>query len=169
MSFEEILKKAESDIAQYGWSFMYVDADQVRGMEPFSYTIGLEKTYGHPEVVIFGLPAQSAHGIISAVAAAVKEGESMPLHDPVEDIIGGDLKVIFKPLEHALYADYLSVAIKTYGTTDFRTLIMLWPDKEGKYPFDTGYSIKAQLNAAKAISASESFDVSALDLSKQLH
>jgi len=29
MNFEKILKKAESDIEQYGWTFMFVDADQV--------------------------------------------------------------------------------------------------------------------------------------------
>jgi len=116
-----------------------------------------------------GLPAESAHGILSAAAAAVKEGEAMPLHAPVENIIGGDLKVIFKPLEHNLYADYLSVAIRAYGTSDFRTQIMLWPDKEGNYPNEKGYSIKAQLNAARAISASDAFDAPALDLRKNLH
>ena len=169
MNFEKILEKAKSDIAQYGWSFMYVDADQVRGMESFSYTIGFEKTYSHPEIIIFGLPAESAHRIISAVAAAVKEGETMPLHVPVENIIGNDLKVVFKPLEHALYADFLSVASEAYGTKDFRTQIMLWPDKEGNYPFDAAYSIKAQLNASKAISVSEKFDAPALALVKKLH
>lgn len=86
----------------------------------------------------------------------------MPLHEPVENIIGGDLKVKFKPLNHAAYDDYLSVAIAAYGTKDFRTQIMLWPDKEGYYPIDTDYSIKAQLNAAKVVSASEEFDAPAL-------
>ena len=162
MNFEKILEKAVSDIAQYGWSFMYVDADQVRGMESFSYTIGFEKSYGHPEIIIFGLPAEPAHRILSATAAAIKEGETMPLHEPVENIIGGDLKVKFKPLDHAAYDDCLSVAIAAYGTKDFRTQIMLWPDKEGKYPIDTGYSIKVQLMAAKVVSASEQFDAPAL-------
>ena len=35
ISFEKILGKVKSDIAQYGLSFMNVDADQVRGMESF--------------------------------------------------------------------------------------------------------------------------------------
>ena len=162
MNFEKILEKAKSDIAQYGWSFMFVDADQVRGMESFSYTIGFETSYGHPEIVIFGLPAEPAHRILSATAAAIKEGEIMPLHEPVENIIADDLRVVFKPLEHAVYADYLSVAIEAYGTIDFRAQIMLWPDKEGHYPSDTDYSIKAQLTASKVISASDKFTAPAL-------
>lgn len=169
MNFEKILEKAKSDIAEYGWSFMYVDADQVSEMESFSYTIGFEKAYSHPEIIIFGLPAEPAHRILSAIAAALKEGETMPLHAPVENIIGNDLKVVFKPLEHTLYPDYLSVAIEAYDTKDFRTQIMLWPDKEGNYPFDTAYSIKAQRHAAKAISASEEFDTPALALLKKWH
>ena len=162
MNFDKILEKAKSDIAQYGWSFMYVDADQLRGMESFSYTIGFEKSYGHPEIIIFGLPAEPAHRILSATAAAVKEGEKMPLHEPVGNIIGGDLKVKFKPLDHTSYTDYLNVAITAYGTKDFRAQIMLWPDKKGNYPIDKGYSIMAQLNAAKVVSASEQFDAPAL-------
>jgi len=78
---------------------MYVDTDQVHGIESFSYTIGFEKSYNHPEIITFGLPAESAHGILSATAAAIKEGESLPLHVPVENILGGDLKVLFKPLD----------------------------------------------------------------------
>ena len=162
MNFEKILEKAISDIAQYGWSFMYVDADQESGIESFSYTVGFEQSYGHPEIITFGLPAEPAHRILSATAAAIKEGETMPLHEPVENIIGGDLRVKYKPLDHASYNDYLSVAIAAYGTKDFRTQIMLWPDREGNYPFDAGYSINAQLNAAKVISASEQFGAPAL-------
>ena len=169
MNFEKILKKAESDIEQYGWTFMFVDADQVSGMESFSYSIGFEKTYAHPEVIIFGLPAETSHKIVSAIASAIKDNETMPLHVPVENIIGNDLKVIFKPLDHALYPDYLSVAIEAYGTKDFRSQIMLWPDTKGSYPFDPSYGVKAQLSAKKAISASEKFEVPALGLVKKLH
>ena len=156
-------------MAQYGWTFMFVDADPVSGQESFSYTIGFEKTYSHPEVIIFGLPAEASHRIVSVIAAAIKESEIMPLHVAVDNIIGNDLKVIFKPLDHLLYADYLSVAIEAYGTKNFRSQIMLWPDTKGNYPFDTNYCIKAQLSATKAISASDKFEVPALGSLSKLH
>jgi len=158
MSFENILKKAQTDIEQYGWSSMYVDANKVRGMESYTHTIGFESTYGHPEIITFGLPGESAHGVLSAVAQAIKEGESMALHTPVDNVLGGDFQVIFKPLDQAAYDDYLSVAIKTYDTKDFRTQIMLWPDKEGQFPTDNAYSIQGQLTAVKVISASDEFE-----------
>ena len=103
---------------------MNVDADQVRRMESISYAIGFEKSYGHPEIIIFGLPAEPAHRIPRVTAAAIKEGEEMPLHEPVGNIIDGDFKVKFKPLDHTSYADYLSVAITAYGTEDFRTTVV---------------------------------------------
>lgn len=169
MSFDDILKKAKTDITTYGWSFMYVDTDQAHGIESFSYTIGFEKTYNHPEIITFGLPAEPAHGILSAAAAAIKGGENMPLHVPVDNILGGDLKVLFKPLNHDCYKDYLSVAIEAYQTTDFRTQVMLWPDKVGKYPTDNEYSIQVQRHALKIISSSENFDIPALENDKHLH
>ena len=169
MSFDDILKKAKTDITTYGWSFMYVDTNQEQGIESFSYTIGFEKTYNHPEIITFGLPAEPAHGILSATAAAIKDGEKMPLHEPIENILGGDLKVMFKPLDHNCYKDYLSVAIEAYQTTRFRTQVMLWPDKEGKFPTENEYSILVQRHALKVISASEDFDISALEKDKHLH
>lgn len=93
----------------------------------------------------------------------------MPLHVPVDNILGGDLKVLFKPLNHDCYKDYLSVAIEAYQTTDFRTQVMLWPDKVGKYPTDNEYSIQVQRHALKIISSSENFDIPALENDKHLH
>lgn len=169
MSFENIVEKANADIEQYGWSTMYVDANRERGMESFSYTIGLEETYDHPEVIVFGLPAETAHNILSAIAHAIKEGESMPLHTPVQNILSGDFKVLFKPFVTDAYHDYLNVAVSSYGTPEFRTQIMFWPDKDGFFPTDDSYSIQGQLTALKLISASEVFDVSALGAPKKLH
>lgn len=169
MSFENIVEKANADIEQYGWSTMYVDANRERGMESFSYTIGLEETYDHPEVIVFGLPAETAHNILSAIAHAIKEGESMPLHTPVENILGGDFNVIFKPLASEAYADYLSVAISSYRSAEFRTQIMFWPDKEGYLPTEDSYSIQGQLTALKLISTSEKLDVLCLRDGKKMH
>jgi len=77
MSFENIVEKANADIEQYGWSTMYVDANRERGMESLSYTIGLDETYDHPEVIVFGLPAETAHNILSAIAHAIKPPKRM--------------------------------------------------------------------------------------------
>lgn len=169
MSFENIVKKAETDIEQYGWSTMYVDANQEQGMESFSYTIGFEKTFDHPEIIIFGLPGESAHRVLSAVAHAVKDGEPMPLDTPVENILGGNFKVLFKPFDPDVYDIYLSVAVRIYKTKNYRTQILLWPDKFGHYPTDPEYSIQGQLSAVKLISSSGEFQVPKLQAPNQLH
>ena len=67
------------------------------------------------------------------------------------------------------YTEYLSVAIEAYQTTRFRTQVMLWPDKEGKFPTENEYSILVQRHALKVISASEDFDISTLEKDKHLH
>ncbi len=170
MSFEIILEKAEKDIEQYGWSAMYVDADSENGIETFSHTIGFEETYKHPEIIIFGLPAESAHAILSAIAHEIKQGESMPLHTPVGNILGGDFKVIFKPFDPGAHGDYLNVAVGSYKTSEFRTQLMLWPDKNGQFPTEAGYSISGQRSALQLIASSdESFDVSDEKTPRNLH
>ena len=43
-----------SSTKEYGWEGVYVfDANDEK--QPFIYSIGLEETYDHPEIMIFGL------------------------------------------------------------------------------------------------------------------
>lgn len=57
MSHEQHDNEAEKfifdTIAKYGWQISTIESD---GYSPsFAYTIGLTKTYNHPELIILGL------------------------------------------------------------------------------------------------------------------
>ena len=46
-------QKLLHDVAKFGWHCMKVFGDNEH--EPFAYTIGLFKSYGYPELLIYGL------------------------------------------------------------------------------------------------------------------
>ena len=53
------------NIQQSGWHCNAVGAGE--SYPTFVYTVGLEHSYGHPELIIFGLAPATAHGILSKI------------------------------------------------------------------------------------------------------
>lgn len=67
------MKRIFDDVAKFGWHVVGVLAGKNDAPE-FSFSVGLFQTYGHPELVIFGLPMNAAHGIIATCLERVNEG-----------------------------------------------------------------------------------------------
>src|SRR5215203_1751788 len=69
------VERARKDVEAFGWHVVLVSG----GGDPgFLFTIGLWKTYGHPEILLFA-PAEDPRGMagrIQAVAERAKEGEA---------------------------------------------------------------------------------------------
>src|SRR3954470_5936666 len=58
-------------VEEYGWFAMSVSpaADSDDPEEWFTYTIGLPKSHGWPEIICFGLGGDVAHGLLSDAIA----------------------------------------------------------------------------------------------------
>lgn len=54
-------RKLISDVKKFGWSCVGIAPEGKSG--PFAFTVGLEQTYGHPELAIFGLSREV--GVVS--------------------------------------------------------------------------------------------------------
>src|SRR5690348_6122244 len=87
------------DVDEYGWFGLSVgpreDSDDAR--EWWTYTVGLPKTHGWPELIVFGLDASDGH---SFIAAAIEEckNKNVPPHK-------GQLLFTDTPGYHAVVAD----------------------------------------------------------------
>jgi hypothetical protein len=115
-------EKIQGHIKEYGWHFLFVfDPNGVH--QDFSYTIGLEESYGHPEIMIFGLKKESAHAILADIVEDIKSGITMETNKKLGNVIGGDLEVMFKPITTSAYKKYLGTAVDYYGKP-FRAQIM---------------------------------------------
>ncbi|PRO71507.1 DUF4262 domain-containing protein [Alteromonas alba] len=141
MSKEEIKK----NIKEYGWHFLFV-FDPNGEHEDFSYSIGLEESFDHPEIVIFGLKKESAHAIISDIVEDIKSGIKMESDKKLGNVIGGNFEVIFKPIKIRAYKEYLGTAVDYYDKP-FRAQIMFWPDKSNILPTEDGCEVTIQNEA----------------------
>lgn len=141
--------KIKNNIDEYGWHFLFVFDPNGEHVD-FSYTIGLEESFDHPEIVIFGLKKDSAHGILSAIVDDIKSGVVMEPNKRLPNVIGGDFEVLFKPIVGSAYEDYLGTAVRYYGKP-FRAQVMFWPDKNNKLPQDEGCEVTIQDEALQIV------------------
>ena len=110
---------------------------------PFSYTVGLFETFGHPEVVISGLGNDVALAILNDIGNDVATGLQREPEVLYDDVLEG-YPCVFKPVPSTAYKDYFGRALAFYDGTDFPVLQCVWPDALKRFPSDFGYTGSTQ-------------------------
>lgn len=128
-------QKVESDVQEFGWHVVLVSPSE--GQPAFAFTIGLFRNYQHPEVIVFGLPEKAAHSILNLIGKAVKGGRRINSGDRSREFLQR-YECTFVSFPRYLYADHLGYAQRFYGGDDFPALQCVWPDREGRYPWEPG-------------------------------
>lgn len=122
-----------SDIQEYGWHVVKVMAD---GTEPgFSYSIGIYKSLGLPEIVIVGLPSDLAHQLINLIGSDLKKGKSYQSGDYYDDIIE-NYKCYMLEVEKSRFKEYFGYGTWYYKGDNFPVLQCIYPSKDNIYPWD---------------------------------
>ena len=129
---KKTMNSTQDNIAKFGWESVYV-FDEKEQRQPFLYSIGLEKTYNHPEVILFGLPRETMHGMLSDLVAKIKDGMVFEKDQRVSGVLPAAYEVMFKEVDERYFSNYLGTA-KRYYQRPFRAWAMLWPDKNNKLP-----------------------------------
>jgi hypothetical protein len=104
----------------------------------YSYTVGLFKTFGHPEVVLSGLNIELAQNLLNDIGHAVAQGVRREAEELYDDILSG-YPCLFKAVPVTVYEQYFGRALVFYGETTFPVLQCLWPDALKRFPGDFGY------------------------------
>jgi hypothetical protein len=141
VTLEDVLEKIRSDISEYGWHCLSVGQsvdNKDSSFIPFSYTIGLTKTFEHPELIIFGLPRASAHGVLDECVLKVREAGALPEHERIPQVLARDLDVVLRPMRPEHYSEYVGTALRFFGEEPVRTSIVFWPDANNLLPWESG-------------------------------
>jgi uncharacterized protein DUF4262 len=131
---EEADEKLIRDVREHGCHILNVHAHP-----PFSFSIGLALNYGHPEIIITGMDAPTASKLINIVRDEAASGKKYVDGDLSSDILVG-LNVCFVEVPLELYGEYLGTAIWFYRKSPrpFPCLQLVWPDRDGRFPWETG-------------------------------
>ena len=125
------------EIASNGWSTVTCFASET---EPgFTYTVGLSGQ-GLPEIIVFGLPPETARGVLQASVNRAKEAGSLAVDTPVDRIFA-NAPAYFRAIPANAAKVYLRFACGIAGAVVI-TVKLIWPDEAGVFPWDSKFSAR---------------------------
>ena len=127
------MKDIQATIATYGWMVMRINAD-ARG-PGFAYTIGLEQTLSHPEIIVVGLSMDIAHGVLNDAGADIRRGETFIAGRTYSNVLD-TYDVTFRVVPEYQFSAYLGHGCRFYEDRPFRALQLIYPNRDGRWPWD---------------------------------
>jgi len=125
-------EKTRDDIEKYGCTVINVLEEGE--LPPFTYSVGIARKTGEPEVVVIGLKRELAHFIVNEYNRRVRGGErfeSGRLYSGFLDAF--DLLAEEVPLSE--YDEYFGRGLKYYEGPNFRVLQLVYPSTSGVWPW----------------------------------
>jgi len=139
----------KENIQKHGWQFQFVfDANGEK--EDFAYSIGLEESFDHPEIMIFGLERDTMHSILSDIVSDIRDGTKFKEGVRNGNVLSGEFEVLFKCVKDELLPEYAGIATQYYNRP-IRLMVMFWPDKSNILPTEAGCALTVQNEALQIV------------------
>lgn len=148
----EAEKKIVKIIEEYGCHVTTVFDPE--GEDPsFSYSTGIKKTYGSPELIVVGLSADLGHSIVNNYAGRLKKGEKFEVGSFYPDFLSG-FDVTFGEVSQPNKEEYM-LSSCWFNHKDFDALQIIYPTTKGNWPWEeetteSFHSIQPSLALEKA-------------------
>jgi hypothetical protein len=130
-----------------GWALEAIPArPEVTPPNPaYAYSIGLPAAVEFPEIAVFGLTPVAAKGLVTLVADARRGGTEIPLGVELVGLLENELRCRFAPIELDTWGPLFDTATSWYSGSGFEVVQMLFPDRNGWMPYESGYDERLQL------------------------
>lgn len=128
----EMLRK---QVRENGFAFQPVFPTSASDGEPFVYTIGLSRTYDHPEIFVVGLDADDAVNLLLLAIDKVAGGEVFATPTFFEDEDGDVFPL--RPLEQKDVDENSGLGQRVLGG-EFQAVQLYYPDENGLFPWEHG-------------------------------
>lgn len=116
-------------IAEVGWAVVAVTAEPAH-----AFTVGLWQSYGEPELVMFGLEPPDMQTWLNACVLVLRSGP-VPDDRPFEGVLEG-FPVLLRTVDPSWHEPLFETMCAHYGRTDVPVRQVVWPDREGHWPWD---------------------------------
>lgn len=136
LSKEDLLEQIKLNIAKFGLQVVMVSSTNY--LPSFAYSIGLTRTYNHPEIICFGFSTSLGHAIVNDVAEIIKNGEGIE-SGKIYNNIFRDSRATFLKVDKRNISDYFGGALNYYQDEEFDALQLIWTDRNDKFPWESGF------------------------------
>lgn len=133
--------KIEWMIETNGWAVEPVSPDyEADPPRPaYSYSIGFPQSFDFPEVVIFGLTPVAISGLLNLIVEQLRGGVVIPIGTPLVGLLDNDLRCVFAEVDLAEHGNLFHTAVSWHRGTGFAMVQLLWPDRSGWMPYESGF------------------------------
>ncbi|WP_285017260.1 DUF4262 domain-containing protein [Novosphingobium sp. fls2-241-R2A-195] len=107
----------------------------------FSYTTGFSVNHGYPEIILFSLSKDVSHSILWDIWREIEAGTRPEAGTRVHGIFG-NADAVLLPVAKSSYEEHLGWNRWFYGNDDFDCLQLVWPDRDGRFPWESGFDDK---------------------------
>ncbi|MGH0035529.1 MAG: DUF4262 domain-containing protein [Myxococcota bacterium] len=133
---DPVLQRVRADIAGYGWHVGKIPGDE--RAPSWAFTIGLHESFGHAELVTFGLDLETAHRLLNQIGLFVKRGQAFADGERAPGILETHT-VAFRRVAPRWLSPFLGNVAWYYGSEDTPVLQCFWPDASGRHPWEEGF------------------------------
>lgn len=134
-----IMDRLASKIDEYGWTVVSVFADPEAGHPPFTYSIGFTETFDAPEVVLLGIPPETAQSIIAGMAHGLRNREiRIPDKETRMSHVIRNFDVQIRIIPEDLAGNIARCARARYTPAPVRLRQVVLPDPRGLFPGEEG-------------------------------
>jgi hypothetical protein len=133
------LDKIEWMVEQTGWALEAVPVHPETAEPPYAYTVGFETRFGFPEVVVFGLTAVAARGLLGLVAEFLAGGTEIPVGPVFAGLYDNGLRSALLPVDLDLEGHRFATCTDWHGAGAYRVVQLVWPDRAGWLPWESGF------------------------------
>ena len=79
------------------------------------------------------------------IADLLRGGTEIPLGVAVTGLFDNDLRSVFAPVDMQVYGQLFATAAAWRKGRPFDVVQLLWPDRNGFLPYETGFDLRLQL------------------------
>jgi hypothetical protein len=129
---DEFVAGVVDDIDRVGWAVVAVEDE--RGEHVHTYTVGLTRDHGHPELIFSGAGFHTAHHVLDALADAVGGGRRLAAGQRLRpDEVGRECLLV-----RVADPSRLVLAQSIYGgpAVVVPALQVVWADERGRWPWE---------------------------------
>jgi hypothetical protein len=134
---DDLERKVLSDVEDRGWHCLHITEEG--GQPPFSFSIGFYKTWKFPELIAVGLSSEVTQAAFNLIAETLTAGRKIDLRSTNEDLFEG-YPCAFIEVQKSHFREYVGTAIWYYESTSFPLYQIIWPSKDGMYPWNPSAS-----------------------------
>ncbi len=103
---------------------------------PYSYSIGIARSCGAPELIVVGLNQDLGHDLVNVYNDKVQTGKRFELGVEYQDFLE-DFPIQFAQVMRKYRERYMLSTSWLYGGPEFEALQLIWPSTSGIWPWQS--------------------------------